>query len=303
MNQSSCLCPSRFFMVTLCLFIIMVPLLAQEESKPRSLDVGSVYLLKTDAHSGDMASTEPKTDANDGRNGDNPYYIRHHVARAHLDYWYSSKNREKGEPDPNGEQWVEYRPPIEILGAGRYSIRAQYREGRNRAPYPAVYLIQHQNGKSRIEKVQNIPATGGLVWLDLGRYELGKGDFIRVVDTGAGSISFGYMEFTFLGPSYSAFEGEEEEIFKLPVICELHGNFPNPFNAGTLVQYTLYDGAMVNLAIYDLLGRKQATLIDEQQSPGFYSIPFNPLEFSSGTYFIHLSVGYMHLTSKMLYMK
>ncbi|MBD3386873.1 T9SS type A sorting domain-containing protein [candidate division KSB1 bacterium] len=303
MNQSTSIPSARFFAFALCLFMLVNVLPAQEESKPRLLEVGQVYLLKTDAHTGDMGSTQPKQDVNDGKNGDNSCFIRHNIARAHLNYWYSSKKQvEEGEPDPNGEQWVDYRPPIHVLGAGRYSIRAQYREGRNRAPYPAVYVIHHQGGESRIEKGQNVPGTGGLVWLDLGRYELAKDDYIRVIDTGASSISFGHMEFTYLGPSLSA-PNKDDPGFTLPILCELHGNFPNPFNAGTMIHYTLHDAAAVNLEIYDLMGRKQATLVEKQQSPGFYSIRYNPLNLSSGTYYIRLSVGYMHLTSSMIYIK
>ena len=45
-----------------------------------------------------------------------------------------------GELDPAGEQWVDYIPPLELLGSGRYEIDASYRWAATRASYSAVYL-------------------------------------------------------------------------------------------------------------------------------------------------------------------
>ena len=79
---------------------------------------------------------QPKTDANSGTASDNPYYRRHNVARAwatDTGYWFTDVDQFEGEPDPAGEQWVDFVPPFEILGPGRYSIEAGYRWAAERA--------------------------------------------------------------------------------------------------------------------------------------------------------------------------
>ena len=48
----------------------------------------------------------------------------------------------------------------------------------------------------------------------------------------------------------------------------LEGNYPNPFNPETVIRYSLRDESWVNLAIYDVAGRKVRTLIDGQQTAG-----------------------------------
>lgn len=163
-----------------------------------TLRPGQSYTVAVDAHRGDEATTEPKADANDGKMGDNPEFQRHNVARAHLDYWFTSKHREAGEPDPRGPQWVDYRPPLGRLGAGRYRITAQYRQTENRASYEALYLIMHRGGNTTLKKDQR--QGSGYVDLDLGEFDLGCTGWVRVQDTGSESISFNKMTFRYLGP-------------------------------------------------------------------------------------------------------
>ena len=116
---------------------------------PRPLVVGDVYVLRRDAWvnqspSGYEGDVQPKTDGNLGTNGDNPYYRRHNVARAwptDTGYWFSGSDQHLDEPDPAGEQWVDYTPPVEILGSGLYSVVASYRWSTSRASYPALYRV------------------------------------------------------------------------------------------------------------------------------------------------------------------
>lgn len=161
-----------------------------------TLRPGQSYTVSIDAFTGDEATTHPKGDANDGKNGDNPYFQRYNVARAHLDYWYSSGNREAGEPDPRMDQWVDYRPPLGQLGAGRYRITAQYRQTDNRASYEALYIVTHRGGTTTVRRDQR--QGTGYVDVPLGEFDLGCTGFVRVQDTGAQSISFNKMVFQFL---------------------------------------------------------------------------------------------------------
>ena len=66
------------------------------------------------------------------------------------------------------------------------------------------------------------------------------------------------------------------------VIFTLQQNSPNPFNQVTTINYDLKKKEYVELLVYDLLGKKVATLVDEEQSIGSYSYTFNALNFSGG---------------------
>jgi photosystem II stability/assembly factor-like uncharacterized protein len=101
---------------------------------------------------------------------------------------------------------------------------------------------------------------------------------------------------------------EEKEI-KGPDNFILYQNYPNPFNPTTIIKYTiappnlLKGEAVVQLKIYDILGREVATLVNEKQHPGTYTVNFNGNNLSSGIYFYQLRVGSYSLTKKMVYLK
>lgn len=179
-------------------------------STPRALNISDIYELRRDgwsdppggqAYQGDVI---PKTDSNTGTNGDNRYYQRHNVARAwpaDVGYWFTAAEQQPGEPDPAGEQWVDYAPPFEILGPGRYTIYGSYRWGSTRASYPAVYQVYHALGTNEVLRDQRIGTVGQTIeYFLIGTYEMRPGSFVRVEDTGAESITFAHMRFHFVSP-------------------------------------------------------------------------------------------------------
>jgi len=70
----------------------------------------------------------------------------------------------------------------------------------------------------------------------------------------------------------------------------LHQNYPNPFNPSTTIQFDLKNRAHVNVAVYDMLGRVIATLMEKELPAGSYSVPFDATGQSSGTYLVVLKV-------------
>lgn len=68
-------------------------------------------------------------------------------------------------------------------------------------------------------------------------------------------------------------------------------NYPNPFNATTEITYQLEANATVKLEIFNLLGEKTETLINESQSAGQRSAVWDASDFSSGIYFYRLTAG------------
>jgi hypothetical protein len=83
----------------------------------------------------------------------------------------------------------------------------------------------------------------------------------------------------------------------------LSQNYPNPFNPSTTISYQILNPGKVVLNIYDLLGRKIKTLVDEYKNPGHFSVTFNALNLSSGIYIYQLASGDKISVKKMLFLK
>jgi len=84
----------------------------------------------------------------------------------------------------------------------------------------------------------------------------------------------------------------------------LSQNFPNPFNSITEIPFNLTKSAVVNLEIYDLVGKKIATLLNNQLlQAGFHSINLNANEMASGIYFYRLTTSQNRATKRMIILK
>jgi hypothetical protein len=102
----------------------------------------------------------------------------------------------------------------------------------------------------------------------------------------------------------------ETDISKHPVKFELAQNYPNPFNPSTVIQYSIpalemQNAASLNikLAVYDILGREVAILVNEQKVPGHYSLTWDASGFASGTYIYHLTAGSFSKVRKMILLR
>jgi hypothetical protein len=69
-------------------------------------------------------------------------------------------------------------------------------------------------------------------------------------------------------------------------------NFPNPFNAQTIVEFRIpadVGTSLVRLSVFDVLGREVQTLVDGQRGSGTYRVSWNGDMCPSGMYFLRLS--------------
>ena len=89
----------------------------------------------------------------------------------------------------------------------------------------------------------------------------------------------------------------------LPNTVSLSQNYPNPFNSSTIIRYALPEAGRVNLEVYNLLGQKVATLVDEVQQAGYYFYTWNMTDLPSGVYFYRLKTGDFEKRRKMLIIK
>jgi carboxypeptidase T len=94
---------------------------------------------------------------------------------------------------------------------------------------------------------------------------------------------------------------------ELPLRTGLEQNYPNPFNPVTQIRYSVgvaggqwSTASHVRLAVFDVLGRNVATLVDDQQAPGSYSVVWDASGCASGVYYYRLRAGGFSETKAML---
>ncbi len=80
-------------------------------------------------------------------------------------------------------------------------------------------------------------------------------------------------------------------------------NYPNPFNPSTEISYQVPVTSPVRLAVYDLLGRELAVLVNETKAPGSYNARFDASSLASGVYMYRLEAGTFTYTRRMALVK
>jgi photosystem II stability/assembly factor-like uncharacterized protein len=88
-----------------------------------------------------------------------------------------------------------------------------------------------------------------------------------------------------------------------PVKYELDQNYPNPFNPATLINYQIPENGFVTLKVFNTVGKEVATLVNERQTNGSYSINFNASNLPSGLYIYQLRINNFVSSKKMLLIK
>lgn len=95
----------------------------------------------------------------------------------------------------------------------------------------------------------------------------------------------------------------EEEPDEVPRSFRLHANYPNPFNPETTIRFDVARTTPVRLAVYDLLGREVAVLVDAQKPAGAYSVVFDARDLASGIYLYQLKSDGFTQTRRLVLLK
>jgi len=94
----------------------------------------------------------------------------------------------------------------------------------------------------------------------------------------------------------------------MPLSYKIHQNHPNPFNPVTTIRYDLPEDGLVNITIYDMMGRQISTLISGQQTAGYNIVQWNATNtfgeaVSAGLYLYTIHAGEFTQTRKMVLLK
>lgn len=165
--------------------------------------------------------------------------------------------------------------------------------------YITFQIILYSNGNIKIqfndtETTDPFPpsiANDALVGIE----NLSGMEGLQYRNNGAGGPLFGSPLAVMFGFNYTLLPVEEEIMVHRPHSFILFQNYPNPFNPATVIQYVLPEACHVKVEIYNALGQKVVTLVDDDQKAGYKSICWDSRDQSgnkvaSGVYFYRLEV-------------
>ena len=118
------------------------------------------------------------------------------------------------------------------------------------------------------------------------------------------------IDYTLIDSSGQIFSSGSYDLVLRPIPEQfaLHQNYPNPFNPITTIHYDLPEATTVNFIIYDIMGRKVFTLMNQQQPAGYQTITWNARNtmgnhVSAGIYFYQLQAKDFVKVRKMILLK
>jgi hypothetical protein len=159
-------------------------------------------------------------------------------------------------------------------------------------------VVVQQSGKNRYSNV----AT-----------DTSSGKTILAVDTRIGALTgivyYSFNQYKFVPRTDADFLGvvissvAERIGTGAPGTYALSQNYPNPFNPSTVIRYGLPAAGMTTLKVYNILGQEVATLVNEVQPAGTYTVRFNASSLSSGVYFFRILSGSFSAVKKMVLVK
>ena len=94
----------------------------------------------------------------------------------------------------------------------------------------------------------------------------------------------------------------------IPEVYALNQNYPNPFNPSTQIRYALPEQSQVVLTVYDMLGRKVRTLVNDVQDAGYRTVMWNATSdmgtpVSAGMYIYTIRANEFYQVKKMILLK
>lgn len=168
---------------------------------------------------------------------------------------------------------------------------------RNNSNSAGKAYIFRRNGENWIEQAKLLASDG------MSRDQFGNAVSINHGKAIVGAITDG----GFQGSAYVFNDVtvgiEDLDNYFIPSGFTLHQNYPNPFNPSTKIRYGLPETAQVKLEIFNAIGQRMATLVDERQSAGFHEFEFDASGLASGVYLYRIQAGSFVQMKKMVYLR
>jgi hypothetical protein len=237
-----------------------------------------------------------------GANADSADIILHYSANNGLNW--SAGIRVNQDAHNNGK--TQFCPAICIDSTG--AINVLYYDDRNTSADSSEIMLSRSKdgGNSWTEFIVSThrfkpkPIAGAV-----SNYQ---GDFITIISAGNKLFAYWMDDYSGIYQCWSSIIdlntiGIRKIESEIPAAFALNQNYPNPFNPSTVIRYNIPKNSLVNISVYDFLGREVETLINEKQSAGTYEITFNASELSSGIYFYKIQADSFSEVKRMVLIK
>ena len=191
----------------------------------------------------------------------------------------------------NTGEWLNY--TVKIAQAGLYDIDIRYASNQT----GGKFVIRLDN--NIISSVIDIPVSGGWQnWqtLTLPNIQLPAGIHVMQAQFLSGGYNLNYFLFSQSATDVKSLQSKNYTF-------QLKQNYPNPFNPSTKIQYSIPSKSFVTIKIFNILGKKITTLVNEIKNAGEYSVNFNSVNLTSGIYFYKLTAGNYVSIKKMILLK
>ena len=195
--------------------------------------------------------------------------------------------------------WVNIPGRTNTWGIGL--VKYDFRFGANNAAQKDTFRLRFQNAlfstASFVFRWPNATYLGSrcqsmtMVIPTIGTIDMFTQDSVEIPNAGDNGISF----VTIYKTGCNIIDAvKEPKSVAVPEQYMLHQNYPNPFNPSTTITFDILKSSFVDVAVYNLLGQKVATLVSDNMNPGTgYSATWNGLNasgnaVSSGVYYVRM---------------
>jgi hypothetical protein len=196
------------------------------------------------------------------------------------------------------QQFLQLKGPsaVQVKGSGAYFVN------RIQTSYGHDLEYQFDWGDGSVS-AWSADTTGSHVWINTGFYKVivrGRCPSDTTVSTSSNVLQ--------VQVDAIAAVAAPTQAINLPTTFDLQQNYPNPFNPTTTIKFQIPATAQVTITIYDVLGKKVKTLIDEEKPAGYFQVAWDAQDetrqqMASGVYLCHLAVAGYTKYIKMLLLR